>query len=177
MISAGRYQDISWSKSGYRPANITLLIYTQYINTKNKDTQYGAHSFKKGRHPERRSVAPQAASVVVGNPALCPAFRVRRGRVREYGFAASRARRATRPTPEQVSASALLGGADFNSRRVCWGITRRPSRPALPSLAAASYGRACEPARESGGAADRTDCQGGGARAPTESTADARAGP
>ena len=42
-------------------------------------------------------MAPQAAIGVVGNPALCPAFRVRRGSGREYGFAASRARRATRP--------------------------------------------------------------------------------
>ena len=41
---------------------------------------------------------------VVGNPSLCPAFWVRRGSDRENGFTASRARRATRPTPERISA-------------------------------------------------------------------------
>ena len=70
---------------------------------------------------------------VVGNPALRPAFRVTRGRARENGFAASRARRATRPTPEQVSVP-CGHGADINSRRVCWGITRRPLRPRSPAV-------------------------------------------
>jgi hypothetical protein len=86
----------------------------------------------------------------VGNPSLCPAFRVRRGRDREYGFAASRARRATRPTPEQISASSG-DGADFSSRRVCWGITRRPLSPYARPHRCRSRGRAREPARESGG--------------------------
>jgi len=40
---------------------------------------------------------------VMDHPALCPAFRVGRGNDREYGFAASRARRATRPTPSRIS--------------------------------------------------------------------------
>jgi len=53
----------------------------------------------------RCRVAPQAAIGVVGNPAICPTFRVRWGSEREYGFMPGRARRATRPTPEQVSAS------------------------------------------------------------------------
>ena len=53
---------------------------------------------------------------VVGNPSLCPAFRVRRGSGREYGFAASRARRATRPTPERISVP-WGHGADISRRR------------------------------------------------------------
>ena len=120
-------------------------------------------------------MAPQAAIGVVGNPSLCPAFRVRRGSGRENGFAASRARRATRPTPERISVP-CGHGADISSRRVCWGITRRPLRPALSRLAVAQRGRAWEPARESGGDADRIDRHGGRARGATESSADAREG-
>jgi hypothetical protein len=47
-----------------------------------------------------------------------------------------RARRATRPTPSKFRRPPG-GGADFSSRRVCWGITRRPLRPALSRLAVA----------------------------------------
>ncbi len=45
--------------------------------------------------------AYRAMIVVVGNPSLCPAFRVRRGSGRENGFVSGRARRATRPTPSE----------------------------------------------------------------------------
>ena len=65
-------------------------------------------------------------------------------------------------------------GADFSSGRVCWGITRPPLRPALSRLAAAAAVEHGEPARSSGGDADRTGTQGGGARGAIESSADAR---
>src|SRR5205823_6648539 len=100
LISAGRYQDIDWSASSHRPAGIILLINTQYKNTKNKDTQYGMHSLKRGRARRAALGGAFSSDRVVGNPALCPAFRVRRGRGRENGFMTGRARRATRPTPE-----------------------------------------------------------------------------
>ncbi len=126
--------------------------------------------------PARKPVlyAPQAASGVVGNPALCPAFRVRRGRAREIGFAASRARRATRPTPERFSVP-CGHGADISSRQRAWGHAAArfaPRSPATPVRA----GRAWEPARESGGDADRADCIGGRARGRDRKHADAREG-
>lgn len=120
-------------------------------------------------------MAPQAAIGVVGNPTLSPAFRVRRGSGRENGFATSRARRATRPTPERISVP-CGHGADISSRRVCWGITHRPLSPCTLPPRCRSRVRAWEPARESGGDADRIDRKGGRARGATESSADAREG-
>jgi hypothetical protein len=66
----------------------------------------GTHSFKTGTARTLGLIAPQAAIGrvmvgFVGNPSLCPAFRVRRGSGREYGSMTSRARRATRPTPSE----------------------------------------------------------------------------
>src|SRR3989442_13404832 len=84
----------------------------------------------------RRQAAIGLAVVgLLGNPSLCPAFRIRRGSGREYGLMTGRARRATRPTPEQISASSG-DGADFSNRPVGWGITRRPLLPAVSRLAA-----------------------------------------
>ena len=68
------------------------------------------HSFKEGRLTGLRLVAPQAAIGVVGNPSLCPAFRVRRGREREFGLTAGRARRAPRPTPPFRAAPTSAAG-------------------------------------------------------------------
>src|SRR3954469_19145617 len=99
---------------------------------------------------------------VVGNPALCPAFRVRRGRGQENGFAASRARRATRPTPERVSVP-CGHGADISSRQRAWGHAAARFAPRPPATLGRA-GRAWEPARESGGGADRLDGNGGRAR-------------
>src|SRR4051794_41215953 len=86
--------------------------------------------------PARQLVlyAPQTAGGVVGNPALCPAFRVRRGRARENGFAASRARRATRPTPERVSVP-CGHGADISSRQRAWGHAAARFAPRSPAIA------------------------------------------
>jgi len=104
----------------------------------------------------------------VGNPSLCPAFRVRRGSDREYGFVSGRARRATRPTPSEFRRP-CGHGADFSRRRACWGIARRPPRPAL-SRPRQSLGTRSE----SGEDADVTDRRGRGAQGATESSADAR---
>lgn len=71
-----------------------------------------------------RTVAPQTAVGVVGNPSLCPAFRVRRGGARENGSMTGRARRATRPTASVFRP--VWGRGDFGSRRACWG-TGSPS--------------------------------------------------
>ena len=115
-------------------------------------------------------IAPQAAIGVVGNPSLCPAFRVRRGRGRENGFAASRARRATRPTPSEFR-HPPGDGADFSLPASVLGHRSPPASPcALPRSPRSSLGTRSE----SGGDADRTDRYGRGAQGTTESSADAR---
>ena len=116
-------------------------------------------------------MAPQAAVVLVGNPSLDPAFRVRRGRESSFGLMTSRARRATRPTPEHISVP-CGHGADISRRRkrALRGV-RRPLRPALSRDA----GDFWEHTRESGENADRDDRSGRGAqRAAESSSADAR---
>ena len=115
---------------------------------------------KEKENARRRSAAARCG--VVGNPALCPAFRVRRGRAPEYGFTASRARRATRPTPERVSVP-CGHGADISSRQRAWGHAAARFAPRPPATLGRGE-RAWEPARESGGDADRTDGNGGRAR-------------
>src|SRR5438477_12085326 len=63
--------------------------------------------FEKGGRRESRCCTRRQAAIgpavigLVGNPSLCPAFRVRRGRGRKNGFMTGRARRATRPTPSK----------------------------------------------------------------------------
>ena len=75
------------------------------------------------------------AAGVVGNPALCPAFRVRRGSDREIGSVSGRARRATRPTPSEFRRP-CGHGADIISRRRCRGASSPPASPcALPRTA------------------------------------------
>jgi hypothetical protein len=98
----------------------------------------------------------------VGNPALCPVFRVRRGRAREIGFAASCARRATRPTPEWLSVP-YGHGAEISSWQRAWGHAAARFAPRPPAALPLSR-RAWEPARESGGDASRTDGNGGRAQ-------------
>lgn len=92
------------------------------------------------------------------------------GRDREYGFAASRARRATRPTPEQISASVCGTVPTSACRRACWGIARRPLRPALTRSPRSSLGTRSGVGRD----ADRIERYGRGAQGTTESSADAR---
>ena len=122
---------------------------------------------EKGMALERRS-----RGGVVGNPALCPAFRVRRGRDRKNGFAASRARRATRPTPERVSVP-CGHGADISSRQRAWGHAAARFAPRPPATLGRGA-RAWEHARESGGDADRPDDNGGRARGRDGKHPDAR---
>ena len=119
------------------------------------------HSSKRSARQSAHG-APQRRWRVVGNPALCPAFRVRRGRAPENGFAASRARRATRPTPERMSVP-CGHGADISSRQRAQRHAAARFAPHSPATLERG-GRAWEPARESGGYADRTDGNGGRAR-------------
>jgi len=107
-------------------------------------------SFQKGMARKPVLYAPQAAIGVVGNPALCPAFRVRRGRGRENGFVASRARRATRPTPSEFRRP-CGHGADFSRRRACLGHRSPPASPCALPPRYRSRGRAREPARSRAG--------------------------
>src|SRR5712691_3945883 len=98
--------------------------------------------------------APQAAigSVVigvVGNPSLCPAFRVRRGSGREYGSTTGRARRATRPTPSEFRRS--LGVSPTSAAGSVPGDTLPSASPALSRLAAASAVELGEHARSRAG--------------------------
>ena len=127
------------------------------------------HSLKKGSARKPVLVAPQAAIGVVGNPSLCPAFRVRRGSGRKYGLMTGRARRATRPTPSEFRRP-CGHGADFSCRRTCWGIARRPPRPALSR----SSRRAWEHARSRAGTPTGARGTAGERGGTTESSADAR---
>src|SRR5258708_29334031 len=105
----------------------------RYIYT---SSVWDAFLLKKGSARKLVLSAPQAATGVVEPPALCPAFRVRRGSRREYGSMTGRARRATRPTPSEFRHPSG-DGADFGRRRRCYQHLRRPLRPALSRLAAA----------------------------------------
>src|SRR5258708_26457456 len=90
----------------------------------------GMHFIKDGTAQQPALGGAETAIGLVGNPSLYPAFRVRRGKQRENGCMTGRARRATRPTPEQFSASMWawrrLQLADEDA-----GHLRRPLRPAL----------------------------------------------
>jgi hypothetical protein len=104
----------------------------------------------------------------VGNPSLCPAFRVRRGSGRENGFVASRARRATRPTPSEFRCH--VGMAPTSAAGSVPGDTLPPASPCAPPLSRPSLGTRSESGRD----ADGTARYGRGAQGTTESSADAR---
>jgi hypothetical protein len=126
----------------------------------------------RGRRNGRRLGAPQAAVGFVGNPSLCPAFRVRRGSGREYGLMTSRARRATRPTPSEFRCH--VGMAPTSAcRQRGWGHAAARFRPALSRSPRSSLGTRSEsggtPIGSTGTAGER------GARrkaAPTRATFD-----
>src|SRR5216683_7375674 len=83
--------------------------------------------------------APQAAIGIVGNPSLCPAFRVRRGCGREYGSMTGRARRATRPTPSEFRHPSG-DGADFSLPASVLGHRSPPASPCTLPLIAVELG-------------------------------------
>ena len=94
----------------------------------------------------------------MGNPSLCPAFRVRRGKYREYGLVSGRARRATRPTPSEFRCH--VGMAPTSAAGSVPGDTLPPASPCAPPLPRPSLGTRSE----SGGDADGTDGNGRGAQ-------------
>lgn len=88
---------------------------------------------------------------VVGNPSLCPAFRVRRGSGRENGFMTGRARRATRPTASVFRLSGdrrLRQPASVLGHRLAVRLALRSPLPAVELR---------EHARSRPGVADGTD--------------------
>jgi hypothetical protein len=74
----------------------------------------------------------------VGNPSLRPAFRVRRGSYRKYGFVSGRARRATRPTPSEFRRP--VGRAPTSAAGSVSPSTLPPASPCALPLAAAELG-------------------------------------
>ena len=114
----------------------------------------------------------QAAIGVVGNPALCPAFRVRRGSGREYGLMTGRARRATarlranfgtRLGTVPTSAASERAGAALAARLALRAPASLPLR--WSSLGTRS---------ESGGGTDGIEGSGRGPQSTPESSTDAR---
>jgi hypothetical protein len=132
------------------------------------------HSFKKGTARTLGLIAPQAAigqTVVgfVGNPSLCPAFRVRRGSGREYGLTASRARRATRPTPSEFRCHVGMAPTSAAGERAGASLA---ARFALRSPA--TRGRTWEHARSRPGTPTGPTVAAGERRARRKAAADAR---
>jgi hypothetical protein len=94
----------------------------------------------------------------VGNPSLCPAFRVRRGKRFSFGLMTSRARRATRPTPSEFRCH--VGMAPTSAAGSVPRDTLPTASPCASPLPRPSLGTRSE----SGGDADRTDGFGRGAQ-------------